>query len=549
MTAALQADFFAAEDDNEVSLDSNGSAHSAPNQLTQSDFIEQLLGLYRLRENDILQTSEFIRQAYAKGVMSYFESGMRLKHDGNANYSLASDAEAAKIALRIEFWNRVLRETEVFDAMPAKKREEARKQFNGVDCPPFDESTVRPTVENLLGQRSNFFAERVDLIFQGLSKSHITNQPQGFSKKLILANVFDKFGYQSDYKCGLLSDLRGVVGRLSRRGEPTEYATRELLARLYNGYIGKKVSIDGGAFFITVYKVGTVHFEVAPEVAIELNSVLAGLYPSAIPSQFRTAPKSRKHVTYDLSVERLSMGTVALLAGMRAIRQPTNDQGVHYTLSSYGKDKADVAKALSVIESIGGTHRNGSSGDTIFVEFDYHPHSAIEQVIFTAAVPETVSYQYYPTKNTIGAEAADRLDVQDGMSCAEPSAGTGDLAQYLPKETTLCIELAQVRVKVLEAKGFKTIKADFLEWVSDNPSYRVQRVLMNPPFSKGRALAHLKAASGMLTTDGRLVAILPASMINTTPLEGFEHEWSEVFVDQFEGTAVRVVILTAYPNG
>lgn len=68
---------------------------------------------------------------------------------------------------------------------------------------------------------------------------------------------------------------------------------------------------------------------------------------------------------------------------------------------------------------------------------------------------------------------------------------------------------------------------------------------MNPPFSHGRATAHLEAAASLLATDGRLVAILPASMINTSPLEGFSHNWSEVFEDQFEGTAVRVAILTA----
>jgi hypothetical protein len=48
---------------------------------------------------------------------------------------------------------------------------------------------------------------------------------------------------------------------------------------------------------------------------------------------------------------------------------------------------------------------------------------------------------------------------------------------------------------------------------------------------------------------GRIVAILPASMMNTTPLQGFAHEWSEVYVDQFEGTSVRVVILTAFRIG
>ena len=119
------------------------------------------------------------------------------------------------------------------------------------------------------------------------------------------------------------------------------------------------------------------------------------------------------------------------------------------------------------------------------------------------------------------------------------------MARFLPKESTACIELADVRAKVLSAKGYTTIKADFLAWAAENSHVRFDGFLMNPPFSKGRALAHLVAASTLLDPAGRLVAILPASMINTTPLDGFDHEWSEVFTDQFEGTTVRVAILTA----
>ena len=179
------------------------------------------------------------------------------------------------------------------------------------------------------------------------------------------------------------------------------------------------------------------------------------------------------------------------------------------------------------------------------MKFDYDARSVLDQLIFGGVVPEQASYQFYPTRSSIAEVAAEKLAVTDGRKYCEPSAGTGDLARFLPKESTACIELADVRAKVLSAKGYTTIKADFLAWAAENSHVRFDGFLMNPPFSKGRALAHLVAASTLLDPAGRLVAILPASMINTTPLDGFDHEWSEVFTDQFEGTTVRVAILTA----
>lgn len=540
MTAYQQAQLFAAQESNEVPADRISISDSdAPSALTQTDLIDQLIGSYRQREHAILETAEHIRHAISQGVMDYFLEGMRLVHGPDLRCAVPTDADAAKAALRAEFWNRLLSQTQIFEAMPAKKRVEARKQFSGLECPPFDESTVRPTIETLLAQRADFFSERVDNIFQGLSKSHVTNAPHGFSKKLILANVFDKLGFTSSYKIGLISDLRGVVGRLTRRGEPTEYATRQLFDRLYASKIGQKVAIDGGAFFVTVYRAGTVHFEVAQEVAVELNCILAARYPHAIPSKFRTAPKKRQAQSFDLKMERLSMGAIAIIADMRFYKAMQGSSSI------FSKASCDVAKAIEVLESLGATVRLSPSKNDLYAEFDYDPSEVIEQIIFSGVVPEKVSYQFYATKGSIGAEAARRLDAQPGMKCCEPSAGTGDLAGFLPQESTLCIELAPVRAKVLEAKGFKTIKADFLEWASENPAVRFDRILMNPPFSKGRAKAHLIAAAGMLKDGGRLVAILPASMINTSPLDGFDHEWSEVFEDQFEGAAVRVAILTA----
>ncbi|MFL1449280.1 DUF4942 domain-containing protein [Pseudomonas tritici] len=504
------------------------------------DMIDQMLGEYRKREFAIMQAKEVIDEAFKFGVMSYFIDGAKLLYGSDYYCSIPRDAEAAKCCLRVEFWNRLLTASTVFEFMPAAKRKQAKQQFAGSDCPPFDESTVRPTLESLLNARSIFFAERVDGIFRGLSKQHVTNLPSGFSKKMILANVFDQFGCVNGDEAALISDLRGVVGRLTGRGEPSEYGTKKLLARLYNKAMGKKVSIDGGAFYCTVYKRGTMHFEVAPVVAVELNSILATLYPLAIPSRFRTRPKATQQSYFDLKTQRLPMATVDLLAAMEY-------KFTHYVIYCYQKDESAVDAAISVIESIGGCVSRSKDNYYLWLNFDYEVAEVIDQIVYTGVVPETVSHQFYRTNGSIGAVAAAELEVKPEHTCIEPQAGLGDLAQFLPIGSTVCIEIAHVRAKVLMAKGYNTVHADFLQWAKTQ-TMRADRILMNPPFSKGRALAHLQAAAGLLASAGRLVAILPASMLNTTPLVGFKHKWSEVFVDQFEGTHVRVVILTATPD-
>ncbi|MGI0637923.1 DUF4942 domain-containing protein [Pseudomonas aeruginosa] len=537
---AFQTNLFAADHLPHSSPEFLGAGSTdAPTGLTNFDMIDQLLGQYRQREQAIEDTKQFIDSAFNQGVMNYFIEGARLVYGPEYRYSIPSDTEAAKASLRAEFWTRLLNDAQVFEVMPTAKREQARAQFSGLECPPFDESTVRPTLENLLAARKTYFAERVDGIFFGLSREHVSNSPAGFSKKMILANVYDADGYVNTHKAGIISDLRGVVGRLTGRGEPSEYATRKLLGNIYRKALGKKIQIDGGAFSLVVYRKGTVHFEVAEEVAIELNSILATLYPTAIPSKFRTPQKAgKKPASFDLKMQRLPMAVIDLLSALER-------RGDSYSAYVYSKAQDAVDQTAQVLRDIGAVVRLSADKNYLYAQFDFDADAVIDQLIYSGAVPEKAAYQWYPTRSEIGLLAAARLDVRPGHNCCEPQAGTGDLAQYLPMESTTCIELAQVRVKVLESKGYRVVKADFLDWASNNCSTRFDRILMNPPFSHGRAAAHLEAAASLLATDGRLVAILPASMINTSPLEGFSHNWSEVFEDQFEGTAVRVAILTA----
>ena len=112
----------------------------------------------------------------------------------------------------------------------------------------------------------------------------------------------------------------------------------------------------------------------------------------------------------------------------------------------------------------------------------------------------------------------------------------------MPSTRTICVEISDLHCQILKAKGYATVQADFLKFTSDKP---FDRIVMNPPFSEGRWQAHLQHAASMLATDGRLVAILPASAKGKPVLEGFDHQYSAVLENQFAGTSVDVVILAA----
>jgi 16S rRNA G1207 methylase RsmC len=66
---------------------------------------------------------------------------------------------------------------------------------------------------------------------------------------------------------------------------------------------------------------------------------------------------------------------------------------------------------------------------------------------------------------------------------------------------------------------------------------------MNPPFANNRAVDHVRHAASLLSPDGRLVAIMPASYRNKTVLDGWQHEWSEIYDNEFKGAGVSVVIV------
>lgn len=141
----------------------------------------------------------------------------------------------------------------------------------------------------------------------------------------------------------------------------------------------------------------------------------------------------------------------------------------------------------------------------------------------------------------------------------EVDKALGDPA--LPRNALLCkaalpyvfpsnVRLPKLRCAILRAKGFNTVEADFIRWsLEGGEACSFDRIIMNPPFSEGRAQQHLVAARVLAAPGGRVVAVLPASHRGGAAPNGWSYEWSAPIANEFEGTSVSVVILTAVSGG
>jgi hypothetical protein len=196
-----------------------------------------------------------------------------------------------------------------------------------------------------------------------------------------------------------------------------------------------------------------------------------------------------------------------------------------------------LAEAKRVLEGIGGVpYKNGWGYD-----FDYDPKPVLDDIVCSGCIPDQKTHQYYPTRELVATDAVERAQVGPSDECCEPSAGQGGIADYMPKGRTRCVEISDLHCKILEAKGHNVVKADFIEWAATT-NERFDVIVMNPPFSEGRAMLHLKAAMSLLRPGGRFSAVLPASLKNSDIAPGWNVEWSDVYSDEFAGTGVSVII-------
>lgn len=485
------------------------------------------LVIARIRETAAVMQSEL------GSVLHYFTTGNQdPDRRGSERYLRAMfDVAGAEAAARTDFWKRALNLTDIYSCLPQPRREQWNKQFHEMKCPDFTDENLRATLEAFQADRMLFLAERVDGIFRALSGEHVTNQPQGFGSRMIMAYCYNSWGSASSDRAGSIHDLRCVVAKFTGADDPSWSSTDEIMRKVRT-QTGKWWPIDGGALRLRVYKVGTAHIEVHPEMAWRLNAVLAHLHPLAIPANARQRPAKRSREW--AAIQRpLPAAVLAVLANAEGARHDRGGKTIQ--LRDLDADKHVRAEAGKILELLGGVDH----GRGLF-HFDYNAHDVIAEIITSGCVPDQKTHQFYPTPEVVARAAVDLAEIRPGDACLEPSAGTGALADLMPPDTQ-CVELSSLHAKVLEAKGFAVECGDFLEFAQQD-ARRWDRIVMNPPFSQGRAEAHVQAAAKLLKRGGRLVAILPASMRGAAVVDGLPARWSEVFANEFAGTSVAVAV-------
>ncbi|MFC3107373.1 DUF4942 domain-containing protein [Undibacterium arcticum] len=494
-----------------------------------SDVIDGLLAQYQ-QQRSYIDHIAGIASGDMGNAINWFIDGNRDRASHMPAVERLFAPAGAIASLNSRYWSDTLALTDVYSAMPQARRDEWNKSISDKATPEYTEDTVRSSLNGWLADRSKFFAERVDGIFRNLSGDHVTNCPQGFSKRMILAYVTEN-GYHSTSRAGLINDLRAVIAKFMGRDEPAWNATNVIVS-MARKQSGQWLTLDGGALRIRCYKIGTAHLEVHPDMAYRLNQVLAGMYPRAIPAEFRTKPKKK-------AKEFQMMGRPLPFAVLDIIREMRRERGTNNYMFGYGTKESLVAKeeALRVVIGIGGVLSKCGG-----IDFEYDPQEAMNEIIASGCIPDRVAHQYFPTPELVARAAVEMADIGPADIVLEPSAGQGGIADFLPMARTRCIEISELHCKILAAKGFDVARADFIDWAAKTAD-RFDRIVMNPPFSDGRALTHLLAAAELVASGGRIVAVLPASLNGKDVLPGWCVTWSEVFEGEFAGTSVSVVIL------
>lgn len=547
-------------DSSEVAFVESEAPFFAP---APSDLVDGLIGQYQFMRAKVERVGAVMNGPDLAGALHYFAeyAGKNDRHLSAGTVERVFDVPGAIAHLNAAYWAKAMHLTDVLDVMPQARRDAWNKQilnplgerdrnaatWTVEPIPEFNAENVRGTLLSLLAQRQTFFAERVDGIFRALSRTHVTNAPEGFGRRMIVSGAMTPYGSVDHSRAGTINDLRCIVAKFMGRDEPRYNATDSVIRFARRQRCGQWVSIDGGALRIRCYMVGTAHLEVHPDMAWRLNAVLAQLYPLAIPSRFRERPK-KKAKAYEVIGRPLPFAVLARLEALKETRDlnPAKRGWCEtlrirvpgcYDFEGVAPSAQVSAEADRVLAALGGT----PTGRRDRWAFDYDPREAIAEIVASGCVPDQKAHQFYPTPESLARVVVELAGIGELDTVREPSAGIGGLADLLPKDRTDCVEISPIHCRVLEAKGHRVTQADFLAW--EGP--KVDRIVMNPPFSEGRWQAHTEHAAGMVNPKGRLVSILPASARNRFELPGFDCRWHGPYHDEFAGTGISVVVLVA----
>lgn len=135
----------------------------------------------------------------------------------------------------------------------------------------------------------------------------------------------------------------------------------------------------------------------------------------------------------------------------------------------------------------------------------------LENVLLTQEVKDLKrEYQFFPTPRAVAERMCEMAEIDSASEVLEPSCGNGKLAdviwEHLPAGMC-CIELNTDMKRYLSEKPYGVSYRDFLD-VTKKEIGAINRVVMNPPFTRHQDIDHVRHAYDLLDAGGVLVAIM-----------------------------------------
>lgn len=193
---------------------------------------------------------------------------------------------------------------------------------------------------------------------------------------------------------------------------------------------------------------------------------------------------------------------------MLALRNATTD-GAHLVLTGPRMDPKLYQRVNEVLEAVGGRWTTGMQAHVFPVDAAQALAPVLESGQVVTLREKRQSSQYFPTPGAIVQRIVDLAGIEPGMEVLEPSAGSGAIATAAAKAGAVvdCIEHDPGYAGTLADTGVARALtvADFLT-VPAQPCY--DRVVMNPPFTRGADMQHVEHALRFLKPNGILVSVM-----------------------------------------
>lgn len=192
---------------------------------------------------------------------------------------------------------------------------------------------------------------------------------------------------------------------------------------------------------------------------------------------------------------------------LTALRERAVTDGPRLILTGPRLDPKTYQQINDILEAVGGRWTK-TAGAHLF------PTDAAEAIAPVLAAGEVVTLQekrqqaqYFPTPKPIVDRLLDLAQLQPDMRVLEPSAGSGAIADAARTAgaTVECIERDPGYASLLTDAGHTVHVGDFL---AVPPEPRFNRVVMNPPFTRGADMEHVQHALRFLKPDGLLVSVM-----------------------------------------